>query len=133
MYTWCMYPGGAVSADDEEQLDKTGNNKIPLYITSISTRYRNRISRGIADVIECKELVCITDKQPIVLKYWNPWEKKDKDGNVIKTEPKNPFECVGGVCRFSGKSSAATVNTKESPHTTSETSEAPDETSKKTL
>ncbi|XP_035893025.1 UPF0729 protein AGAP000931 [Anopheles stephensi] len=46
--------------------------------------------------------------QPILLKYWNPWEKKDKDGNVIKTKPKNPFDCSGGVCRFAGKKSVET-------------------------
>ncbi|XP_058813513.1 UPF0729 protein AAEL015238 [Topomyia yanbarensis] len=38
--------------------------------------------------------------QPIVLRYWNPWEKKDKDGNVIKAGPEFPFQCKGGVCPF---------------------------------
>ncbi|XP_039430046.1 UPF0729 protein CG18508 [Culex pipiens pallens] len=42
--------------------------------------------------------------QPIVLRYWNPWEKKDKDGNVIKAGPEFPFQCKGGVCPFPGKS-----------------------------
>uniref|UniRef100_A0A182WN18 Uncharacterized protein n=1 Tax=Anopheles minimus TaxID=112268 RepID=A0A182WN18_9DIPT len=69
--------------------------------------------------------------QPILLKYWNPWEMKD--GNVIKTEPKNPFECIGGVCRFAGKKPNATVNTNEPHETTSETPEATDETRKKVL
>ncbi|XP_041762159.1 UPF0729 protein AGAP000931 [Anopheles merus] len=45
--------------------------------------------------------------QPLLLKYWNPWEKKDADGNVIKTEPKNPFDCAGGVCRWAGKKTTA--------------------------
>uniref|UniRef100_A0A182QIG2 Uncharacterized protein n=1 Tax=Anopheles farauti TaxID=69004 RepID=A0A182QIG2_9DIPT len=44
--------------------------------------------------------------QPILLKYWNPWEKKDKDGNVITSEPKL-FDCTGGVCRFAGKKQTA--------------------------
>lgn len=38
--------------------------------------------------------------QPILLRYWNPWEKKDKDGNVIKAGPEFPFQCKGGVCPF---------------------------------
>nr|AAY27479.1 CG18508 [Drosophila melanogaster]AAY27491.1 CG18508 [Drosophila melanogaster]AAY27495.1 CG18508 [Drosophila melanogaster]AAY27499.1 CG18508 [Drosophila melanogaster]AAY27503.1 CG18508 [Drosophila melanogaster] len=38
--------------------------------------------------------------QPILLRYWNPWEKKDDDGNVIKKGPDFPFECKGGVCPF---------------------------------
>ncbi|KAH8396077.1 hypothetical protein KR222_002691, partial [Zaprionus bogoriensis] len=38
--------------------------------------------------------------QPILLRYWNPWEKKDADGNVIKAGPEFPFECKGGVCPF---------------------------------
>ncbi|XP_055615726.1 UPF0729 protein AAEL015238 [Toxorhynchites rutilus septentrionalis] len=41
--------------------------------------------------------------QPIVLRFWNPWEKKDKDGKVIKAGPEFPFECKGGVCPFPGK------------------------------
>ncbi|ALC38090.1 maker615 [Drosophila busckii] len=39
--------------------------------------------------------------QPIMLRYWNPWAKKDAAGNVIKQEPpQSPFQCVGGTCRF---------------------------------
>ncbi|KAH8399913.1 hypothetical protein KR215_004158, partial [Drosophila sulfurigaster] len=38
--------------------------------------------------------------QPILLRYWNPWEKKDAQGNVIKAGPEFPFECKGGVCPF---------------------------------
>ncbi|TDG42692.1 hypothetical protein AWZ03_010890 [Drosophila navojoa] len=38
--------------------------------------------------------------QPILLRYWNPWEKKDAQGNVIKSAPEFPFECKGGVCPF---------------------------------
>lgn len=40
--------------------------------------------------------------QPIVLRYWNPWEKKDAQGNVIKAGPEFPFECKGGVCPYPG-------------------------------
>ncbi|KAH8241656.1 hypothetical protein KR038_006914 [Drosophila bunnanda] len=38
--------------------------------------------------------------QPILLRYWNPWEKKDAEGNVIKKGPEFPFECKGGVCPY---------------------------------
>ncbi|XP_023174065.2 UPF0729 protein GD16342 [Drosophila hydei] len=38
--------------------------------------------------------------QPILLRYWNPWEKKDAEGNVVKAGPEFPFECKGGVCPF---------------------------------
>lgn len=38
--------------------------------------------------------------QPIVLRYWNPWAVKDKDGNVIKSEAAFPFQCAGGQCPF---------------------------------
>ncbi|XP_058467299.1 UPF0729 protein AAEL015238 [Malaya genurostris] len=38
--------------------------------------------------------------QPIVLRFWNPWEKKDEDGNVIQAGPEFPFQCKGGVCPF---------------------------------
>ncbi|XP_055542331.1 UPF0729 protein AAEL015238 [Wyeomyia smithii] len=41
--------------------------------------------------------------QPYVLRFWNPWEKKDKDGNVIKAGPEFPFKCAGGVCPFPAK------------------------------
>ncbi|XP_053662283.1 UPF0729 protein AGAP000931 [Anopheles marshallii] len=71
--------------------------------------------------------------QPILLKYWNPWEKKDEHGNVIKTEPKNPFDCSGGVCRFAGKKSTVVENSDAAVKTTNETPVDPDETSKKTL
>ncbi|XP_030381376.1 UPF0729 protein GD16342 [Scaptodrosophila lebanonensis] len=38
--------------------------------------------------------------QPIILRYWNPWEKKDAQGNVVKAGPEFPFACKGGVCPF---------------------------------
>ncbi|EDX01300.1 UPF0729 protein GD16342 [Drosophila yakuba] len=38
--------------------------------------------------------------QPILLRYWNPWAKKDAEGNVINKAPDFPFECKGGVCPF---------------------------------
>ncbi|XP_059621536.1 UPF0729 protein AAEL015238 [Phlebotomus argentipes] len=37
--------------------------------------------------------------QPYVLRFWNPWEKKDEQGNVVKTE-NFPFTCKGGACPF---------------------------------
>ncbi|KAI8127886.1 hypothetical protein FF38_07836 [Lucilia cuprina] len=40
--------------------------------------------------------------QPIMLRYWNPWAKKDAQGNVIKEAPEFPFECKGGVCPYPG-------------------------------
>uniref|UniRef100_A0A182NVF4 Uncharacterized protein n=1 Tax=Anopheles dirus TaxID=7168 RepID=A0A182NVF4_9DIPT len=70
--------------------------------------------------------------QPILLKYWNPWEKKDKDGNVISTEPKL-FDCSGGVCRFAGKKTAPPDAAGTDPATQTVTT-APDEvTDKKSL
>lgn len=51
--------------------------------------------------------------QPILLRYWNPWKKIDKDGNVIKTGPEFPFQCAGGQCPFPIKNRSeqpATVN-----------------------
>ncbi|EAT32602.1 AAEL015238-PA [Aedes aegypti] len=46
--------------------------------------------------------------QPYVLRFWNPWEKKDKDGNVIKdgSSTEFPFQCKGGVCPFPVKDKA---------------------------
>ncbi|XP_002023697.2 UPF0729 protein GD16342 [Drosophila persimilis] len=59
--------------------------------------------------------------QPILLRYWNPWEKKDAQGNVIKAGPEFPFECKGGVCPFvpGGKKANADNDTVET--TSSET------------
>jgi hypothetical protein len=47
--------------------------------------------------------------QPILLKYWNPWEKKDKDGNVIKSGTEFPFECAGGACPFPMKKNTTPI------------------------
>ncbi|KAH8238533.1 hypothetical protein KR032_008930 [Drosophila birchii] len=57
--------------------------------------------------------------QPILLRYWNPWEKKDAEGNIIKKGPEFPFECKGGVCPFvpGGKKSP------ESPDSSPDTSD----------
>ncbi|XP_068158301.1 UPF0729 protein GD16342 [Drosophila tropicalis] len=51
--------------------------------------------------------------QPIILRYWNPWEKKDAQGNIIKAGPDFPFECKGGVCPFvpGSKNKDQAVNT----------------------
>lgn len=46
--------------------------------------------------------------QPYFVKYiWNPWEKKDKDGNVIKENPEFIQKCEGGVCTFMKKPAVA--------------------------
>ncbi|XP_055841289.1 UPF0729 protein CG18508 [Episyrphus balteatus] len=52
--------------------------------------------------------------QPIMLKYWNPWEKKDEQGNVIKAAPEFPFQCKGGVCPFPGASKKAVTESEGS-------------------
>lgn len=44
--------------------------------------------------------------QPYVLRYWNPWAKKDADGKVIQgtdDQTKFPFDCSGGKCTFLSK------------------------------
>lgn len=42
--------------------------------------------------------------QPYVLRYWNPWANKDKDGNVVPDDnTKFPFNCSGGKCTFLAK------------------------------
>lgn len=59
--------------------------------------------------------------QPIMLKYWNPWEKKDEQGNIIKAGPEFPFQCKGGVCPFPGaaKKSQTTTESSQSNDSTS--------------
>ncbi|KAL9882349.1 UPF0729 protein GD16342 [Glossina fuscipes] len=55
--------------------------------------------------------------QPILLRYWNPWEKKDADGNIIKAAPEFPFQCKGGICAYSGAKKPQTeqvANSKKS-------------------
>lgn len=52
--------------------------------------------------------------QPYVLRIWNPWAKKDKDGNIIphdKTE--FPIDCSGGKCTFLAKGKPKAVNNTE--------------------
>lgn len=47
--------------------------------------------------------------QPYFIKYiWNPWQKKDKDGNIIKEDPEFIQKCEGGVCTFQRKPAAVT-------------------------
>lgn len=58
--------------------------------------------------------------QPIVLRYWNPWKKIDKDGNVVET--KFPFECAGGVCPYP-------IGAKRNDNNNTTTTSAADETS----
>lgn len=52
--------------------------------------------------------------QPYVLKYWNPWAKKDEHGNVINT-PENtkfPIDCTDGKCIFRGKAKTNEIHSK---------------------
>ena len=37
--------------------------------------------------------------QPILLRYWNPWAKKDENVKEIPF----PFQCAGGKCPFPQK------------------------------
>lgn len=75
--------------------------------------------------------------QPILLRYWNPWEKKDKDGNVIKPDPKSFFDCSDGVCRFAGKKSAPAADPPSSVEPRAEpgktVSTGPDDEAKKSI
>lgn len=53
--------------------------------------------------------------QPYFVKYiWNPWEKKDKDGNVIKNEdPEFIQKCENGKCTFMRKPAAVEMNASQ--------------------
>lgn len=64
--------------------------------------------------------------QPYFIKYiWNPWEKKDKDGNIIKDQdPEFIKKCEGGVCTFMKKPAAVSDNQNASQ-------EVKDDTTKK--
>uniref|UniRef100_A0A2M4CM37 Uncharacterized protein n=1 Tax=Anopheles darlingi TaxID=43151 RepID=A0A2M4CM37_ANODA len=52
--------------------------------------------------------------QPILLKYWNPWEKKTAPDNkqTSSDEATYQLDCKDGVCRFSRKSSSLGDSTK---------------------
>ncbi|XP_037919072.1 UPF0729 protein CG18508 [Hermetia illucens] len=56
--------------------------------------------------------------QPILLRYWNPWEKKDADGNVIKSGPEFPFQCKGDSCPFPVKKNNSVTSTDNTPNET---------------
>lgn len=66
--------------------------------------------------------------QPYFIKYiWNPWEKKDKDGNVIEGHnPEFIKNCEGGVCSFMKKPAAV-----DNQSVSQETQEVKDQTTKK--
>lgn len=52
--------------------------------------------------------------QPYILRYWNPWGKKDAQGNLITT-PENtkfPIDCTSGKCIFSGKAKSTSDKTE---------------------
>uniref|UniRef100_A0A2M4AVV2 Uncharacterized protein n=1 Tax=Anopheles triannulatus TaxID=58253 RepID=A0A2M4AVV2_9DIPT len=53
--------------------------------------------------------------QPILLKYWNPWEKKTAPGDesAASNEPIYQLDCKDGVCRFARKSAPLEDSTKD--------------------
>jgi len=53
--------------------------------------------------------------QPYVLRFWNPWEIKDAEGNVVKNGPEFPFNCKDGVCSFKPKSKEVNSSTTDQP------------------
>lgn len=58
--------------------------------------------------------------QPYVLRFWNPWAKKDAQGNVI-TKPEDtkfPIDCSGGKCVFMRKNTSEVTNSEQqtNPH-----------------
>lgn len=61
--------------------------------------------------------------QPYVLRFWNPWAKKDADGKVIgrPEDTKFPIDCSGGTCVFSRKNKSDADNNEPptNPHQTS--------------
>lgn len=64
--------------------------------------------------------------QPYILRFWNPWAKKDAQGNVITKpeETKFPIDCSGGKCVFMRKTTAeVTSNETHNPHETAVSSE----------
>lgn len=55
--------------------------------------------------------------QPYILRFWNPWAKKDAQGNVI-TKPEDtkfPIDCSGGKCIFTRKNQSE-VQQQANPH-----------------
>lgn len=58
--------------------------------------------------------------QPYVLRYWNPWAKKDAQGNVIgkPEDTEFPIDCSGGTCVFARKNKSEVTNgeTTTNPH-----------------
>uniref|UniRef100_A0A1B0EYP8 Uncharacterized protein n=1 Tax=Phlebotomus papatasi TaxID=29031 RepID=A0A1B0EYP8_PHLPP len=67
--------------------------------------------------------------QPYVLRYWNPWEKKDEQGNAIKDES-FPFTCKGGSCPFPGAKQKPQIAENNKPEETNRTKEIPAEDKK---
>lgn len=62
--------------------------------------------------------------QPYVLRYWNPWAKKDAEGNVIgkPEDTKFPIDCSGGQCVFSSKNKTESL---DNPHNTTKEADVP--------
>lgn len=96
------------------------SNFFSICVTSIAEEQRNFVSEMVC--IPCfivPVLLFIWHRfiQPYVLRYWNPWAKKDADGNVINT-PENtkfPIDCTGGKCIFKPKGNAANKSDDATP------------------
>lgn len=57
--------------------------------------------------------------QPYVLRFWNPWAKRDEHGNVVgkPEDTKFPIDCTGGQCVFRGKATPDGTDAQpENPH-----------------
>lgn len=57
--------------------------------------------------------------QPYVLRFWNPWAKKDEHGNVI-TKPEDtkfPIDCSGRTCVFNRKTKTTELTSTEQQQT----------------
>lgn len=69
--------------------------------------------------------------QPYVLRFWNPWAKKDAQGNVIgkPEDTKFPIDCSGGTCIFNRKDTTNTV--KDTAQHTSDATNTTDSNNKK--
>lgn len=69
--------------------------------------------------------------QPYILRYWNPWAKKDAQGNVLTKpeETKFPIDCSGGKCIFMRKTTAEVAD-NETQNNSYETVDNSDNTKK---
>lgn len=72
--------------------------------------------------------------QPYILRYWNPWAKKDAQGNVLTKpeETKFPIDCSGGKCIFMRKTTTADADVTENATQNSSNETANNDNTKKT-